>query len=312
MYSVLTSKSRPKEENIAELERLLNRIGQIVTASGARLYWITPASAHPERFSAELQEEMRTILTRTASRYGRAFDSYAVTRFTDPYPGTDGIHYGPNEATAWSRLVARDVITYSGRVPGSRRAAAARAEAGRAGGSAKGRGFWDIFRRKRPARSAGDIAADADADNPPGLRSTDNPTPLGGAATSGAPPLPAEDPLEVEVTLKQKSASPNLAEVTYRSALGIFEYEVVAVNRGTYEPKTIRIAHLVVMNNQYTSINERPLGYAMTLQVERLSRYPNLEKIQTVDDLEAAYDLPVFVPKLSAAARPPQPLPAGQ
>jgi hypothetical protein len=66
------------------------------------------------------------------------------------------------------------------------------------------------------------------------------------------------------------------------------------------------------MNNQYTAINERPLGYAMTLQVERLSRYPNLEKIQTVDDLEAAYDLPVFVPKLSPAARPPQPTPAGQ
>ena len=308
MYSVLTSKSRPKEENIAELERLLNRIGQIVTASGAKLYWITPASAHPERFSAELQEEMRTILTRTASRYGRAFDSYAVTRFTDPYPGTDGIHYGPNEATAWSRLVARDVIVYSGRVPGSRRAVAERAEAGRAGGSAKGRGFWDIFRRKRPARSTGDTAAKA----PPGLLSTDNQIPPGGAAASWSATLPAEDPLEVEVTLKQKSAIPNLAEVTYRSALGIFEYEVVAVNRGTYEPRTIRIAHLVVMNNQYTAINERPLGYAMTLQVERLSRYPNLEKIQTVDDLEAAYDLPVFVPKLSPVDRPPQPTPPGQ
>jgi hypothetical protein len=50
----------------------------------------------------------------------------------------------------------------------------------------------------------------------------------------------------------------------------------------------------------------------MTLQVERLSRYPNLEKIQTVDDLEAAYDLPVFVPKLSPTARPPLPLPPGQ
>jgi hypothetical protein len=186
--------------------------------------------------------------------------------------------------------------------------AAARAEEGRAGGSAKGRGFWDIFRRKRPARSAGDTAANT----PPGLRSTDNSTPPGGTATSGAATLPVEDPLEVEVTLKQKSAIPNLAEVTYRSALGIFEYEVVAVNRGTYQPKTIRIAHLVVMNNQYTSINERPLGYAMTLQVERLSRYPNLEKIQTVDDLEAAYDLPVFVPKLSPAARPPLPLPPGQ
>jgi len=322
MYSVLTSKRRPKDQNIAELERLLNRIGQIVTSSGARLYWITPATAHPKRFSAELQAEMRAILTRVASRYGKSFDSYSVTRFTDPYPGTDGIHYGPTEATAWSRLVAKDVIHYSGRLGGaSRRAIAANDDTPRAdgsGGAAKGRGFWDIFRRNNrpPAPSASGPGATGStppgtapkpettpaaapaAETPPLLvRRAEDPPPAS-SGTPGAPAAAVDAPLEVEVVLKQKSAIPNLGEVTYRSALGVFEYEVAAVRQGSYAPKTIRIAHLIVMNNQYTTINQRPLGSRMSLQLERLSRYPNLEKIQTVDDLEAAYDLPVFVPKL--------------
>jgi hypothetical protein len=312
MYSVLTSKRRPKEQNIAELERLLDRIGQIVSSSGARLYWITPASAHPKRFSSELQSEMRAILTRVAGRYGRSFDSYAVTRFTDPYPGTDGIHYGPNEATAWSRLVAKDLIYYSARLGGGRRAFAStpdKTESRATGSSARGRGFWDIFRRNRASSEAPDAPPSeperrqASLPPPPAAepggspsvtvrRAEDAPEPPSANATAQEPPL------QVDVVLRQKSAISNLGEVTYRSALGVFEYEVVAVPQGTYPAKSIRIAHLIVMNNQYTSINQRPLGSRMTLAVERLSKYPNLEKIQMVDDLEPAYDLDVFVPKL--------------
>ena len=85
---------------------------------------------------------------------------------------------------------------------------------------------------------------------------------------------------------------------TYRSALGVFEYEVVSVIRGTYPGKTIRIAHLIVMNNEFTTINQRAPGFRMSLEVEPLSKYPNLEKIQTIDDLDPAYDLDLFVPKL--------------
>ena len=98
MYSVLTSKRRPHDANVAELERLLSRVGEIVTSGKAKLYWITPATAHAKRFSPELQAEMRSILTRVGGRYGRVYDSYSVTRFTEPYPGSDGIHYGPTEA----------------------------------------------------------------------------------------------------------------------------------------------------------------------------------------------------------------------
>jgi hypothetical protein len=312
MYSVLTSKRRPKAQNIAELERLLNRIGQIVSSSGARLYWITPASAHPKRFSSELQAEMRAILTRVADRYGRTFDSYAVTRFTDPYPGTDGIHYGPNEATAWSRLVAKDLIYYSDRLGGGRRAFASStgpAEPRASATATRGRGFWDIFRRNRAsAPSPASPPAEPErrpASLPPGPSAdpADSPS-VTIRRAEDTPPGPSPEParqepaLQVEVVLRQKSMIGNLGEVTYRSALGVFEYEVMAVPQGTYAAKTIRIAHLIVMNNQYTSINQRPLGSRMTLEVERLSKYPNLEKIQMVDDLEPAYDLDVFVPKL--------------
>jgi hypothetical protein len=127
--------------------------------------------------------------------------------------------------------------------------------------------------------------------------------PANSQPTADAPPAsnnsqPDSPPLEVEVVLRQKSAVANLGEVTYRSALGVFDYEVIAVHQGSYPAPSMRIAHLIVMNNQYTSINQRPLGSRMRLQVERLSKYPNLEKIQTVDDLPPAYNLDVFVPKL--------------
>lgn len=307
MYSVLTSKRRPKEGNIAELERLLHRIGRIVNDSGAKLYWITPASAHPRRFSPALQAEMRSILKRVGSQYGQVYDSYAITRFTDPYPGTDGIHYGPTEATAWSRQVAKSLISYCGRPDGGRTASRAsdtpRTKEARPGGS-KGRNFWDIFRRNGKG-------ADAKEDTPPApARSRTEPpaTPPAAAAPSitirraqsvgEAAPAASATSLQVEVALRKKSGIRNLSEITYRSALGIFEYDVIRVIRGTYTPKTIRISHLIVMNNRYTSIIDRPLGSTMTLEVELLSKYPNLEKLQTVDDLDPAYDLNIYVPKL--------------
>jgi hypothetical protein len=235
---------------------------------------------------------MRSILMRVGGRYGRVYDSYAVTRFTDPYPGTDGIHYGPTEANAWSRLVARDLTAYAkgrgggavasstprrglfGRLLGDRsgsRAVPARASSG---GPPPGEPK-ETVRRAEPAAPAQRIAGTA----------TDRPDDDGGE-------------LEIEIALRQKSEARSLAEITYRSALGIFEYDVIRIHRGSYSSKTIRIAHLIVRNNQYTSINRWPLGHRKSLLVERLARYPNLLKLQTFDDLEPAYDLPVFVPKL--------------
>ena len=46
--------------------------------------------------------------------FARFFDSRKVTEFIDPYPETDGIHYGPTEAKAWAEVVVKDFIKYAG------------------------------------------------------------------------------------------------------------------------------------------------------------------------------------------------------
>jgi hypothetical protein len=303
MYSVLTSKRRSRDANTAEFERLLDRMGEITRAGGAQLYWVTPATAHPERFSPELQDQMKSALQRVVGKYGRVFDSYAVTRFTDPYPGTDGIHYGPTEAAAWARLVARDVIAFAGvpahldRPPEPRANRGDRRDEGNVPPQPRGRrNFWDIFKRDRPpGGQAGAAAAPAIT-----IRRAELVRPRSAVRepASARRSAPGSDVIEVEVRLRQKSAAKSLNEITYRSALGVYEYDVLRVIRGDYPHPRIRIAHLIVMNNRYTTIHHRPLGGRMSLAVEPLSNYPNLEKVQTIDDLPEDFSLPVFVPKL--------------
>lgn len=317
MYSVLTSKRRTKEGNVAELERLLGRMGDICAAQGAKLYWITPASAHPKRFSPELQAEMNAILHRVVGRYGKVFNSYAVTTFKDPYPGTDGIHYGPTDAARWAQLVARDLVPYA--QSRASRTYARGQERGQEDTEGKRRSLWDFLRRRdrtdktdkadKIERAA--LGGRSREIRPPAPRPAPEPPPAPpvepaspavrpSSPPSSSAPVPVKDRnvLEVEVILRSKPEKRMLSEITYRSALGIFEYDVVRVIRGHYEPKKIRLAHLIVMNKRYTSMIDRPLGSRMTLAVEPLSNYPNLEKLQTIDDLEPAYDLPIFIPKL--------------
>jgi hypothetical protein len=185
-------------------------------------------------------------------------------------------------------LVARDLTAY------------ARARGGAAAGAAPRRGlFGRLLGDRAPSRQP-----------PAASRTSSSPAPAvvqqetvrrAEPARPVAPPADADDDggeLEVEISLRRKSEVRSLSEITYRSALGIFEYDVIRINRGSYPNKTIRIAHLIVRNNQYTSINGWTLGHRKSLLVERLSRYPNLLKLQTFDDLDPAYDLPVYVPKL--------------
>jgi hypothetical protein len=99
-------------EAIAKVESLTLKMAHAVTSRGAKLYWITPPSSHPQRFDLELQTLMLDVTQRGVGRSGRIFNSYAVTKFTDPYPETDGIHYGPTEAAAWGERVAADAIPF--------------------------------------------------------------------------------------------------------------------------------------------------------------------------------------------------------
>ncbi len=108
LYATLRSKQRTKEDNIREIEGLLEQMAKTVTSNGCRVYWITPPDAHVSKYPVALQEEMAGIMKRVVGKYGAVFDSRSVTKFTDPYPQTDGIHYGPTEASQWAQVVAND------------------------------------------------------------------------------------------------------------------------------------------------------------------------------------------------------------
>ena len=112
LYSTLRSKRMSREEAVAKVESFILKMVHAVTSRGAKLYWITPPSSHPERYDFELQTLMLDVMQRGVGRSGRVFNSYAVTKFTDPYPETDGIHYGPTEAAAWGERVAADALPF--------------------------------------------------------------------------------------------------------------------------------------------------------------------------------------------------------
>ncbi len=118
LYATLRSKRRSKQENIRELTNLIENMCKTVVNSGAELYWISPPDAHTGRYPRELQEEMLAVTHSVVDRYGVLFESGTVTRYTDPYPKTDGIHYGPTQAKAWGEKVAANFTEWSaGRVP---------------------------------------------------------------------------------------------------------------------------------------------------------------------------------------------------
>ncbi len=110
LYSTLRSKRLTPAQGQEKVESLVRKMAQAVTAGGARLYWITPPSSHFQRYDQALQEQMLGLMQRSVGPFGRIFNSYAVTSFVDPYPETDGIHYGPKEAAAWGELVAADAV----------------------------------------------------------------------------------------------------------------------------------------------------------------------------------------------------------
>ncbi len=121
LYSTLRSKRTTAAQGQATVESLVANMCYAITSTGRRVYWVTPPDSHCQRFPRDLQEQMRGIMKRVAGRYGRVFDSYAVTKFIDPYPETDGIHYGPTEASAWALKVAADFGPYASTGRGSSR-----------------------------------------------------------------------------------------------------------------------------------------------------------------------------------------------
>lgn len=114
LYSSLRSKRREESDNIKLVQNLCRDMAEAASKGGRRCYWIAPPESHPERFSFELQEQMSSIMESSTKPFARFFDSRKVTEFIDPYPETDGIHYGPTEAKAWAEVVVKDFIKYAG------------------------------------------------------------------------------------------------------------------------------------------------------------------------------------------------------
>lgn len=122
LYSSLRSKRRSKAGNVKEVEGLCRHMAEAVTRSGRRCYWITPPAAHSGRYPVSLQAELAALTQRVVGRYGRVFDSRKVTKYVDPYPKNDGIHYGPTEARQWAKHVVADFVNYAGGRAAGRRA----------------------------------------------------------------------------------------------------------------------------------------------------------------------------------------------
>jgi hypothetical protein len=113
LYANLRSKRLSPEERVKNVNYLCARMCKAVSQTGRSVFWICPPQAHAERFPLDLQDQMRKLMMETAAPHGRVFDSYAVTKFTDPYPETDGIHYGPKDAAEWAQKVAADFLKWA-------------------------------------------------------------------------------------------------------------------------------------------------------------------------------------------------------
>jgi hypothetical protein len=112
LYASLRSKKRSKAANIREVESLVDKMCRAVTANGQRqLFWVTPPDSHVKRYPQALQDEMLSIMQRTAGRYGTVFNSTQVTSYNEPYPQSDGIHLAAPVSRKWGEKAARAFLS---------------------------------------------------------------------------------------------------------------------------------------------------------------------------------------------------------
>ena len=251
LYAALRDKKRTPAERVKTVEYLVDRMCRVLGEAKCRVYWITPPDSHIQKYPRELQEQMREIMKRVASRHGRVFDSYAVTRYIDSYPQEDGIHYGPEQATEWARRVARDAIP------------------------------WISQQRAGSSLSQPD-AAPADPLPEETIR-------------KAQPVLNSANTVRVEAVLKEKTPFHNPRSAPYRNAVAFYEYEVVRLIEGDHPGHRIRVAHVVMRNNQLRPEIDWEPGRREVLTLVPLASYPDTEKLETLDELPEA-QLPILTP----------------
>jgi len=263
LYATLRSRRRPAEENREEVRSLIDQMCFSISQQGAHSYWILPPHSHESRYPAALQQELAELMESVVKKYkGGVFESQEYTQFVDPYPATDGIHYGPEEARQWAEKVSTDFSRY-----------------------------MKIAESKEVERTMVRAVP---------LRTTNGQSATSLFAASGGEgyeSLPS-DSVELQLRLVEKSELTNLSELEYSNALGVYEYEVLDVITGSYDKDRIRVAHGIVFQRKHTSSAKRAIGSEIALTLVPLSKYKNLQTWQTVDNLRPNFELPLYTPKL--------------
>lgn len=343
LYATLRSKRRPKDKNIQEVRKLIDDMCKAIDSRGARSYWVLPPTSHEDRYPSSLQKELQEIIVSVVKNYrGGIFESRKFTRFTDPYPATDGIHYGPEESTVWANQTAgafrsfsqvKPTMLTSNRPPRARPVVVPDLVASPVGGADSEPVPYVSIKPEPPkppvvkvkvakvkvADAPPMTVASANAEKPDAAKAADGETKV---AAADMPPKtvvrvtnPEDTPpkmvgeaevfepspdaeYDLMLRLVAKSEVKDLSAVTYGNALGVFEYEVIENVSGGYPYKRIRVAHGIVLNRKPTRANNRKVGDSIGMVVVPLARYPGLQRWQTVDDLRANFEMPLFVPKL--------------
>jgi hypothetical protein len=261
LYATLRSKRRSKEENVGEVRSLIEQMCDSIARGGAVSYWVLPPHSHEERYSLELQEELADLMRGAVKKYeGAVFESQKVTHFVDPYPATDGIHYGPEEARGWAAKVSEDFNK-----------------------------FMEVAPKEAPALIVKAIPLQSSAP-----QKAINPLEV----ATGEPSATLPDEVELKIRLLKKSGIANLAELEYANALGVYEYQVVSDTRGNYPYDRIRIAQGIVFGRKLTGAAKAEIGSERDLVLVPLSTYSSLSTWQVIDELRPNFEMPLYTPKL--------------
>ncbi|MCB1229612.1 MAG: SGNH/GDSL hydrolase family protein [Verrucomicrobiae bacterium] len=313
LYATLRSKRRPKDENVEEVRSLIDQMCFSIAKRGAKSYWVLPPHSHEARYPLDLQMELANLMKDVVKEYnGAVFESQKYTHFTDPYPSTDGIHYGPDDATVWAERVASDFkvylninASYVSRIPIRAEPVTQLASTSTDAGAAHAAMASPKASNNLPLPKGMVRASKSEANLPtsataavPGYQ---HPVEENAAEPASVDPsaLIKQAPV-VDLTLRllEKSTLQNLSDVPYSHALGVYEYEVVEDKLGNYPLKKIRVAHGIVFNRKFTSISRIEPGHEISLRLVPLSQYRSLQTWQTDDDLRPTFELPLYTSTL--------------
>jgi hypothetical protein len=97
--------------------------------------------------------------------------------------------------------------------------------------------------------------------------------------------------LRVDAVLTRTSKIPTLTEIRpYKNALALYEYHVEKVVAGDYKPKTIRVAHWVILNGEVLPVAAAKPGQKASLTLEPFEANPQLSSHYLSDSLPVNWD----------------------